>query len=200
MSPTVALVRHAQSMANVADRICSWPENGTLSTEGLSDVGKAQIATSALEFTSTLTLPKDAAIKLISSDFTRARETAEIILTTLQAAGFTSASLSLDVRLRERFFGGFEGKSGNDGYPQVWESDSRKVVFPGTESPIEVADRSVSVVREILNANDCELAFFVAHGDTLQIMQTQAKENQMSPWDQRKLVHFENAQIKVVEF
>ncbi|ORY41352.1 phosphoglycerate mutase-like protein [Rhizoclosmatium globosum] len=139
-----------QSLANVADRICSWPENGTLPSEGLSPLGREQVVKSATAFIETLTLEKRSVIKLVSSDFTRAKETALIILDELKSHGYSDSSLIYDIRLRERHFGEFEGRSGSEGYPKVWEYDAARKLYPGVESPESVAYRSLEAVSEVL--------------------------------------------------
>ncbi|KAI9328696.1 histidine phosphatase superfamily [Obelidium mucronatum] len=189
-------------MANVADRICSWPENGTLPTEGLSSVGKDQVSKSANAFVAALTLPREATIKIVTSDFTRARETAEIILNTLQSLGHSNSVLIVDERLRERHFGAFEGESGNKGYPKVWDYDAQKQVYPGVESPELVAARALAVINDLSLETDLDLAVVVAHGDTLQILQTRTRNEikRISPWEHRQLKHLETAEMRIVEF
>ncbi|KAI8621240.1 histidine phosphatase superfamily [Chytriomyces sp. MP71] len=194
------LVRHGQSLANIHDRICSLPETGTLPTEGLSDAGKQQVQKSAEAIIASLPspTPRDAVIQITTSDFTRAYETASILRDSFVRNGFTATNLAVDARLRERNFGAqLEGKSGHDWYEKVWAQDALRIQFEGVETPESVAERANSVVKEVVRKT-AAYAFFVAHGDTLQILQTQAKRNDspVSCWDHRTLQHLETAEIR----
>ncbi len=117
--------------------------------------------------------------------------------------------LQMDVRLRERFFGDYDGKS-DVHYQDVWKED---VLDPhqtcwGVESVWSVLDRASSVVK------DCEQAtssgttnttenepptvlwiVLVAHGDVLQILQTGFTKD-MDPKDHRSLPHLETATLR----
>ncbi|KAJ3241333.1 hypothetical protein HDU81_000897 [Chytriomyces hyalinus] len=197
------LVRHGQSNANVQDRICSLPENGTLPSEGLSPVGKEQVSRSSTNALLSANLKSDTRIEIISSDFTRALETAQILQQTLQSNGYKNVTLRIDMRLRERNFGAeLEGKSGATEYERVWAADVQRIELSGVESPESVLARSFAVVAEVKDAGDCDAVFLVAHGDTLQILQSKdvRRGTQISCWDHRSLVHLETAEIREVAF
>ncbi|KAJ3259775.1 hypothetical protein HDU77_001644 [Chytriomyces hyalinus] len=197
------LVRHGQSNANVQDRICSLPENGTLPSEGLSPEGKEQVSRSSTNALLTAGLKSDTRIAIISSDFTRALETAQILQQTLLSNNYINVTLRVDARLRERNFGTeLEGKSGATEYERVWAADVRRIEFGGVESPESVLARSFAVVAEMKDAADCDVVFLVAHGDTLQILQSKdvRRGAEVSCWDHRSLVHLETAEIREVAF
>ncbi|KAI8834639.1 fructose-2,6-bisphosphatase [Chytriomyces cf. hyalinus JEL632] len=198
------LVRHGQSNANVQDRICSLPENGTLPGEGLSPEGKAQVSRSSTNVLLSAGLKSDTRIAIISSDFTRALETAQILQQTILSNDYINVSLRVDARLRERNFGTeLEGKSGATEYERVWAADVRRIEFAGVESPESVLARSLAVVAEMKDVSaDCDVVFLVAHGDTLQILQSKdvRRGAEVSCWDHRSLVHLETAEIREVAF
>ncbi|HMY44738.1 MAG TPA: histidine phosphatase family protein, partial [Leptospiraceae bacterium] len=95
MKHTYAIMRHGQSQANVEGIIVSDPAIG-VARYGLTEAGKKQALESARS-------SDFKARAIYSSDFRRARETAEIVAA-LQKAPVTETEL-----LRERFFGDYNG-------------------------------------------------------------------------------------------
>jgi len=73
LTNTFSIMRHGQSKANVAGIIVSCIENDLRGDYGLSELGRAQ----ALEAAQACGLATDTVI--FSSDFSRARQTAEIV-------------------------------------------------------------------------------------------------------------------------
>jgi probable phosphoglycerate mutase len=128
------MVRHGESTANVAALISSDPSISTV-THGLTPLGREQVATQVGQWS--LTLPSNQPIVVLSSDFTRARETAEIVHKRLRVRH----PLQLHTELRERFFGAFNGTS-TQNYERVWQHDARSSAH--TEFECESVD---SVVR-----------------------------------------------------
>ena len=103
-------VRHGESEANVAGLVSSDPGVSTLE-HGLTPTGLAQ----AREAASAVRLFADGApIACVASDFLRTRHTAETMAV---------APVTFDVRLRERYFGDFNGKS-HEAYKIVWAHDA----------------------------------------------------------------------------
>ena len=109
-------LRHGQSLANCQSLIVSKPENG-VDHYGLSEMGKEQVRQTIHKAVSDEVL--DCSFRIISSDFKRARESAEIAQALLQ----TPSAIKLDSRLRERDFGDYELKS-NAFYELTWEKDA----------------------------------------------------------------------------
>ena len=105
-------MRHGQSLANVAGLVVSRLENG-VTGYGLSELGRQQVFDSVTE----LGLVSD--IRVISSDFKRAAESAEIAHQVLHS----KFDLVLDIRLRERGFGDFELLS-DENYQIPWGYDA----------------------------------------------------------------------------
>ena len=107
-----SIMRHGQSKANVAGLIVSRIETDRDGDWGLSELGRQQ-AQSAAQRSG---LPADTVI--LSSDFARARQTAEIIRAHLGAPAVTVAEA-----LRERCFGDLEGTPAAN-YARVWQADN----------------------------------------------------------------------------
>jgi probable phosphoglycerate mutase len=173
--------RHGESLANVEGIIVSNPELGTVKY-GLSDKGRRQVEQSVSKLAA---VTRD--VVIVSSDFRRTLETAEIIRSQLR-----SASVRTDVRLRERFFGEWDGTCYLH-YSDAWQGDE---IDPdqepgGAESANAVRSRMV----EVVNALDAELAgddiILVSHGDPLRMLQS-AFENLEASLNQR-IPYFETA-------
>jgi broad specificity phosphatase PhoE len=112
LTNTYRVMRHGQSKANEAGVIVSRIENDRSGDWGLSELGRRQ-ALAAAEGSG---LPVDTVIW--SSDFSRARQTAEIVRAHLGAP-----EVILTDALRERCFGELEG-SAVANYARVWTADN----------------------------------------------------------------------------
>ena len=153
--------RHGESQANVEGIIVSDPKVGTLSY-GLSVKGCEQVAVNAD------TLKHLECPLIVSSDFRRAAETAEIIRETLGVE-----TVEFDQRLRERFFGTWDGQCYLH-YADTWQKDE---VDPdqekdGAESANAVRGRMVETVRELDARFEGRDIILVSHGDPLRLLQT----------------------------
>ena len=180
------LMRHGESVANLADRIVSLPENG-LNDFGLSDLGRQQ----AREQATASGLGADA--RIVASDFLRTRQTAEIA-----AAALGVAKVELDPSLRERAFGSLEGESGDD-YKRVWaedEIDPEHTLF-GVESARRLAERLASVVERLENEQQGQTFLLVSHGDPLRFLQLQAAALPLT--DHLKVRLFSPAEVRRLE-
>jgi len=181
------VMRHGQSLANTAGIIVSDPLNG-LHNYGLSDQGRVQVETAI----SQNTLSPDT--RIVSSDFKRTRETAEIVQQSLGA----KSSITFDKKLRERHFGELE-LGPDKRYPEVWKNDhhdSKPCIF-GSESVHSVAKRASSVVLSCEKQFSSETCLLIAHGDILQILQTVFYGLPVS--QHRELPHLETAEIRLLE-
>ncbi len=162
-------LRHGRSEANERGIIVSSPARG-VAAFGLSPRGRAEVlAALAPARLAARGLALDPARSLVvSSDFLRARKTAEI-LCALNALPVPR----LDPRLRERFFGDLDGGP-SSAYEQVWardrENDSHHAF--GCESPAEVRARVAGLIADLERAEAGRVIVLVAHGDVLQIAQT----------------------------
>lgn len=153
--------RHGESQANVEGIIVSHPDIGTVKY-GLSDEGRRQVRSSAKK------LPELNNPVIVSSDFRRAMETAEIIRSILSLE-----SVKTDPRLRERFFGHWDGTCYLH-YADTWKKDA---VDPdqeigGSESANTVRRRMVEVVKDLDAGFAGRDVLIVSHGDPLRMLQT----------------------------
>jgi glucosyl-3-phosphoglycerate phosphatase len=213
-------MRHGQSRANVAGIIVSGIENDRLGDWGLSDLGREQ----ALAAAAACGLPPDTLI--CSSDFSRARQTAEIVRARLGARAVIVAAA-----LRERSFGDLEGTpTGN--YARVWAADEAGTGAAGTgeagtgdagtgktgtgktgigetgtaagsadlgggaESVAAVLDRATGLVADLERRYAGRDILLVSHGDTLQILQ--AGFLGMDPAGHRRLPPLRVAEIRAL--
>jgi len=179
------VMRHGQSLANVEEVIVSKPENG-VSSYGLSKKGEQQVEQSIL-FCKHL----DRSVQMISSDFKRAHESAMIAHHLLKC----EKDLMLDSRLRERDFGDFELTS-NENYQTVWDHDAidSSHTFDHTESVDSVMERGTDLIRILEEKSDSMTFLLVAHGDTLQILQTAFLKYPAKK--QREMPHLNTAEIR----
>jgi probable phosphoglycerate mutase len=180
------VLRHGQSLANAQSIIISGPEVGTTSY-GLTDTGRSQVE-ARLE-----NLPPsfDASLKIISSDFLRAKETAAIISAGLAVTG----PVRYSEKLRERFFGELDGGVDNR-YAEVWERDGLDAQHSAfsVEPTVRVVKRTVSLVLELEAQYRESVVLLVAHGDVLQLLQTAFEA--ISPARHRQLPPLQVAEIR----
>ena len=178
------IMRHGQSMANVEGIIVSTPENG-ISNYGLSNTGKEQVRKSI----SSQTL--DEKLKIISSDFKRAHESAMIAHRIINSHD----DIILDSRLRERNFGDFELQS-DENYQIPWQKDGEDPSHTqnNVESANSVMQRATSLIISLEESSKKQTYLLVAHGDTLQILQTAFLKQPASK--QREMPHLNTAEIR----
>jgi probable phosphoglycerate mutase len=181
-------MRHGHSVANQQGIIVSHPENGR-DNYGLSGQGREQVRASLLQDNQL-----DAKTVVVTSDFKRARESADIAFELL-ACG---VSLCEEPRLRERHFGELELAS-NDSYDEVWQQDE---VNPdsrvkGVESANQVMARVTAVIADYENQYSATTILLVSHGDALQILQTAFARLDASC--HRQLEHLHTAEIRQLQ-
>lgn len=188
---TYFALRHGESMANVEGLIVSTPENG-VPKYGLSDEGRAQVTKSVTSAKANNEL--DASTRIVSSDFKRAHESAEIALQILAS----KVAIELNARLRERDFGDFELMD-NTHYQIVWDNDAvdSSHTIDNAESADSVMQRATELIISLEKKYQGETFLLVAHGDTIQILQTAFKQYPASK--QREMVHLETAEIRKLE-
>ena len=177
-------MRHGRSEANEAGIVISDPVNG-VTKFGLSPRGRAQVEDSLR-----LHPALNNVTRIVSSDFLRARETAELVRQRLRL----QPPVMFDAGLRERFFGIHEAGS-DDIYPRVWEMDRKDPAHRegGVEDAVSVQRRVAAVVASLEQDFSGETFLLVAHGDPLQIMQTAFAA--MCAGSHRDLPHLETAGV-----
>jgi probable phosphoglycerate mutase len=191
-------MRHGQSKANVAGIIVSGIETDRHGDWGLSDLGREQVSAAA----QACRLPVDTVI--CSSDFSRARQTAEIVRARLGAP-----PVVVEPALRERCFGDLEGTATGN-YVRVWAADEAGTGNPaadaadagrgdaggGIEPAAAVLDRTTALVADLERRYAGRDILLVSHGDTLQILQTGFLR--MEPAGHRRLPNLGVAEIRAL--
>ncbi len=173
--------RHGQSRANVEGIIISDPAVGT-KEYGLTEEGRRQAKASVAKLSQLVSDPL-----IISSDFRRAAETAELVRDALGVE-----SILFDVRLRERFFGEWEGTC-HANYSTAWKRDEfdPDQDYKGAESGCAVQERMWAVIESLEAEYEGRNIILVSHGDPLMLLQT-AFVN-MNPGMHRSLPYIETA-------
>ncbi len=181
------VIRHGESQANLEKLIVSSPENGLLKY-GLSVFGREQVVASVQR---EARLSSDTIV--VSSDFRRAFETAEIVVAGLGV----SSEVILDSKLRERCFGSLE-LSNTRHYSKVWAHDEKNVMHKewGVESVIQVQDRLKRLVCDLESKYSDRQILLVSHGDILQILQAAFEEMPVSL--HRSVDHLNTAEIRKI--
>jgi probable phosphoglycerate mutase len=198
LANTYRVMRHGQSKANVSGVIVSSIDTDRRGDFGLSELGREQVLAAARG--SGLT----AGTLICSSDFARARQTAQLMRDCLGTDEVVSAPA-----LRERYFGDFDGGP-VAGYAQVWAADeaaspsaaSPSAVSPsaagsagsGVETAAAVLERAAGFVAGLERGYSGRDILLVSHGDTLQILQ--AGFAGIAPSRHRTVPHLEVAEIR----
>ena len=185
------ILRHGESKANVAGILLSHPKEGTVSF-GLSPKGKKQVKVSITENKKNKILYSD--VIIYSSDFLRAKETAEIAKNLLGIK-----NVNFHKNLRERYFGKYD-KTSLDNIKIAWEYDEKNPNHrhKGVESPNKVLKRTLAVINELDKKYRDKKILLVSHGDVLQILHTYFSKKPVS--HHRKIPHLETAEIRELVF
>jgi broad specificity phosphatase PhoE len=181
-----SVMRHGQSKANVAGIIVSRIEADRRGDYGLSEVGRRQALAAARD----CGLPQDTLI--VSSDFSRARQSAELVRACLAAQ-----EVIVTEALRERCFGDWEGTP-TANYERVWAADAVDAgqAFDGVETAASVLDRATRLVADLEWRYSGLDILLVSHGDTLQILQTGFLN--LDPSGHRRLPYLATGEIRRV--
>ncbi|QJQ97206.1 histidine phosphatase family protein [Halomonas sp. PA5] len=157
-------MRHGHSQANQQGIIVSDPQHG-LGGFGLSSKGQEQLRALLTHW------PWPTPTRIIHSDFLRTTETARFLATHF------GLEMAIDTRLRERFFGSFDGQS-DERYPDIWAIDATDACHrhAGIESVKAVATRMRATIDELEALYSDDVILLVSHGDPLQILLTALTE------------------------
>jgi broad specificity phosphatase PhoE len=179
-------LRHGESTANVEGVIVSVLGPRALTEVGLTARGREQ-AREAARHAADQGLGADTVV--LTSDFARARQTAEEF-----AAGLGAAPPRLEERLRERSFGTHdEGPA--SAYEHIWAIDRDRGLHEGEVEQVDaVAARVLAVLREADELAAEAPVVLVAHGDVLQI--ALALGEGADPHDHRDVPHLGNAELR----
>jgi probable phosphoglycerate mutase len=178
------VMRHGQSKANEAGVIVSRVESDRCGDWGLSELGRRQ-ALAAAEGSGL-----SAETVICSSDFSRARQTAEIVRARLGAP-----AVIVTGALRERCFGDLDGTPATN-YARVWAADEAGAssTDSGIEPAAAVLDRAAALIADLERRYAGRDILLVSHGDTLQILQ--AGFLRLDPARHRSVPHLETAEIR----
>ncbi|MFA7385666.1 MAG: histidine phosphatase family protein [Candidatus Paceibacterota bacterium] len=181
------IIRHGESEANVANILLSHPKEGIVSF-GLSKKGEKQVRSSILKSKKNKLL--DADVIIYSSDFLRARETAEIAKKLLSVK-----KINFNKNLRERYFGKFD-KTSLTNIKEAWERDKKNPnhKHKGIESPNKVLKRTLILINRLEKKHKNKKILLVSHGDVLQILYTHFLKKPVS--HHRQTPHLETAEIR----
>lgn len=154
------VMRHGHSEANRQSLIVSDPARGTTGY-GLSERGRAEVSRTIAEHQSLLS----AMDKIYSSDFLRARQTAELV------GSHLGIEVELSEALRERRFGTRELQS-TQHYAAIWGADRHDPHHQQwqVESVAAVAARLQRWLGELDQQSRDQNYLLVSHGDPLQIL------------------------------
>ena len=176
------LVRHGESMGNVADAHAQQSKAGRLELDvrdpdvPLSDTGQSQAEALGKWLAE---LPEDQRpTAALSSPFRRALTTAELATANL------GIRVRTDERLRERDFGAFDGMTGAGIREQFPDEAKRRDLLgkfyyrpPGGESWADVALRIRSVLATEGLRYDCERLLIVAHQAVIMVFRYVLEEH-----------------------
>jgi probable phosphoglycerate mutase len=178
------VLRHGQSEANTSKIIASEPGLcGPLTR--LTATGREEVRETSRELLKSGIVPT-----VLSSDFLRARESAQILSEILGGG-----EVQLRTELRERYFGELDGGP-DSAYSKIWSLDAGDPFHReyGVESAIEVLGRTSNLIADL---EDCyrDMTFvLVSHGDTLQILQ--CAFGRISPGLHRSVPYLKTAAIR----
>lgn len=158
-------LRHGESQANAQGLIVSDPARG-VAGYGLTERGREQARAQVLACGALVAAGAD--VVIYSSDFARARETAEVARAALGAG-----PVRLRAALRERAFGAFEGGP-STAYEPVWARDREDPTHTdsGVEAARAVRDRAWALVQGLEAERRGATILLVSHGDPLQLVAT----------------------------
>ena len=197
MTVTVVACRHGRSLANEANVVAADLERCRL-RYGLSEGGKDDAIAALRQQSLTFRIPT-AHIRIVSSPFLRAKETAAIFQS---AFGLEHVEIEVDDRVRERYFGKANENSATatDVYRRVWAADylDDDNHREGVESPRQVCDRLLSFLSDLQSSagdNDVTVAV-VSHGDTLLFLQCLLQARQLN--EKLTLQYLNNAEVRLL--
>ena len=154
----IILIRHGETEWNSQQRMQGH------SNSDLSSVGQAQIQALGQWMKN---VPFDI---IYSSDSLRAKQTAEAI------TQFSGHDLKIDLRLREKNLGVFEGLTSEEAkerHPEVFrlfKTAGSKYVIDEGESTQQLQDRALEIVEEIRFKHPEERVLLVTHGGFIRVV------------------------------
>ena len=179
-------MRHGESHANKNGIIVSSPDNALgaygLTTNGVDQVMKAALNTRLDQHT-----------LIVSSDYLRASETADIVHSVVAC----ESPVTHSKLLRERYFGKWE-LSDHKNYDTVWKNDLTNPDnrVDKVETVAETLQRALLLISQLEEKHTDETILLVGHGDVLQILL--ADRHNINPRFHRSLSGIGNADIRTL--
>lgn len=185
---TLIIVRHGQSMANLEDKFA-----GQIYNPPLSPLGHRQAERTAEYIVSNYKIDK-----VYSSDLKRAFQTAEYIADKLGTEIITEPGM------REVFAGKWEGMKFSDidiEYGEefrLWKTDIGIAGCLGGEHVSELADRVLSAITKIAEANDEKTVVVATHATPIRTLEILWRENKLL--NMKNIPWVSNASVTVAEY
>jgi probable phosphoglycerate mutase len=183
------LLRHGQSVANIAGRISSRVTDVTFDPP-LTDAGAKAVEGSVTRLLADGSID---CMEVVSSPFLRARQTAAI------AAGILGTDYHVDWRLRERDFGIYDRLSDKN-YSIVWKNDETGT--PSDDYLVEpvksVLRRVKELIEELEESDSTDPVLLCTHGDVASIAITGLSGQDLAM--HRRLGALSTAEIRRLEF
>ncbi|MEM7393877.1 MAG: histidine phosphatase family protein [Verrucomicrobiota bacterium] len=155
----VIVLRHGFARTLESGIIISGLPLGKNPDHGLTDAGRDRVAENIRDALQQGLLQGDEAV--ISSPFSRTRETARILCDALGRPHFEE-----DLRLRERFFGEYD-RGSSEVYPGIWAMDREDPTQSerGVESLVAVTERLYAFFNHVRDRLKNRRLVVVTHGD-----------------------------------
>lgn len=224
-------MRHGESIPSSQQRVCSSMAAGIDPRNGLTERGREEVKRNSEAWLQANAPAINLALKrsqllILSSPFSRSRESAELLAATIESwwqaspGGSVSGSrvsgsrvasstpvrrppIRIEPDLRERDFGSFEGQSPSGPiYRHVWDQDSLDPHGQpwGVESAAAVQRRATALIQRIERQSQGHperIVVLVSHGDTLKILQTGFQQQTPSAHqDPARVEPFRTAEIR----
>lgn len=172
MSVRLVLVRHGESVDNVAGRLSGWTDSA-LTPRGMEQAWRmAEYVAGSFRLSA-----------LYASPLTRAVETAQPL------AGRTGLRITFDEDLRELHFGNAEGLTVPElleRFPSEWQraqnEDDAEFGFPGGETRARFYSRLRRVFAELIRRHDGQTIAVVSHGGVLSTLLADVAEGMPQRW------------------
>ena len=192
LKATYVGIRHGESVPSSQRRVRSSLVAGVDPSNGLTPLGQAETRAATQAWIAAQTPLVQTAFRnrrlvILSSPFSRTRESADLIAETIEQyfaanpstpAGALKPQIRIEADLRERDFGRYEGQLRSDLiYPRVWAEDARDPTYQGegVESALAVQRRVTALISQLeerSGAGEGWVYLLVSHGDPLKILAT----------------------------
>ena len=167
------VIRHGETIEN-QQGICQGQLDGTLSPKGLQQV---RLTADRLQ--------NEEIDIIFSSDLKRAVDTSKII-----HKHHSIKSLIIDERLRERYFGAFQGEK----FPE----NKRGLTLPGgAESNEDLYQRVFDFYEDIISKHIDHTILIVSHGITIRMLITVIQK--LSPSNVNSIEELKNGSVTIIE-